>query len=80
MKKQNSSTLDPTKKQGRAYMVWQSNVDPSLWQRLELVIEFDEDREPKLINYKWCDHDAKNMVIESIGNQIAMDVVSGLYR
>lgn len=64
----------------KGYSLSVSPVDTLLWQRLDLMIELDENRVPKIVEYNWGSHDSKNLVIESISNEIALDVVKGLYR
>lgn len=64
----------------KGYSLSVSPVDTLLWQRLDLMIELDENRVPKIVEHSWGNHDDKNMVIQSIENEIALDVVKGLYR
>jgi hypothetical protein len=64
----------------KGYSISVSPVDTLLWQRLDLMIELDENRVPKIVGHSWGNHDDKNMVIQSIENEIALDVVKGLYR
>lgn len=68
------------KKLIKGYSLSVSPIDTLLWQRLDLMIELDENRVPRIVEHTWGNHDDKNMVIQSIENEIALDVVKGLYR
>lgn len=64
----------------KGYSLSVSPVDTLLWQRLDLMIELDENRVPRIVEHTWGNHDSKNLVINSISDDIALDVVKGFYR
>lgn len=80
MKKDKAVVEEVEKKQIKGYSLSVSPIDTLLWQRLDLLIELDENRVPKIVEHKWGEHDSKNMVIQSIENDIVLDIVKGLYR
>jgi hypothetical protein len=68
------------KKTIKGYTIGLSDHDPQLWQRCDLLIELDENRKPVIVGYSWGKHDSKNMIVESVSEQMAKDVYMGEYR